>query len=260
MASFSLRRLAGWLTLALLPAAPALAQSYFDEVDIAAGYGRAYMHWPSFQKFLDSYHAANKTDLLSPATLPLASVQSVSINCFNFASVRYEQLSADCRTDFTDVQRNFQLRQRLFLVAVEPAWRPRHFLIGPTFGIGAGECRIGTFTRQPDGTESWGRERLINGSYSSTIFSGFAGLRLGYQWRYAQLIVRGEWVGSGGTTVSLDDALPGDTNNSLPLDYADFLANPPTGVGARVYDSVTPDLTSYRVSLQLGLRINSGSD
>lgn len=245
------------LALLLAAAAPARAQDYFSEVDVAVGYGPARITWPSLQKFFDSYHQANRADVVSAATIPYGRVQSLAVNYLSVGGLRYERLMASTETRLNPgLTRHFELRQQLAMVTVEPAWRGRHLFIGPTFGLGAGEVRVGTYMSETDGTVSWGRARRLNGNYTATVITGVGGLRLGYQWQYVQLGLRAEWVSSGGTNVSLSDNLPGDITNEIPTDYADFLANPPVGVGARVYDSVTPDLTSYRVCLSLGLRLN----
>ena len=246
--------------LALGLATPALAQKkrYMAEVDLCLGGGAAVLRWPTFQAFLDSYHSLNKADLRSAATLPLATVQSVGVRTAGCIELRYERLSGSSTADFTaGLQRRFELRQHAFVIGIEPVFRGQHLFIGPTLGLGAGETRIATSVQYPDGTVSWGRERRLNGSYSVVSLSAAAGLRTGYQWPRVLLALRAEWVPTGKATVSLDDKLPGDTANSLPVDYAGFVAVPPTGVNARVYESVMPDLTSYRVSLQVGLRLNT---
>ena len=254
-----LAALALLLTLALTLTTPALAQKkrYMGEVDVCLGGGAAVLRWPTFQAFLDSYHAVNKADLGTAATLPLAGVQSLSVRTLGCIELRYERLMGSSSSTFTNsVQRTFTVRQNMFVMGIEPVFRGEHLFIGPTLGLGAGETRVATSLQYADGTVSWGRERRLTGSYSVTSLALAAGLRTGYQWQRALLAVRLEWVPTGKATVSLDDNLPGNTARSLPTDYAAFVNVPPVGANSRVYQSVMPDLTSYRVSVQVGIRLN----
>jgi hypothetical protein len=241
------------LGLGLLAGRPAAAQSWFDEVDMAAGYGVAQLKWPSMQQFLDSYHDANKAEVLTRASFGRAPVQSLAVNFLNFAALRYERLATESTTTFQSGSRDFALKQNCVLISLEPAWRGKRFFIGPTFGMGAGSCVVYTSYRYPNGAESWGRERRISGSYDGISMPTFVGLRTGAMWKHALLTLRAECMAVGFNSAELTDQLPGDTSDSLPLDYKAYLAG---RNGFTVYESVKSDLSNYRVSLQLGVRLN----
>lgn len=245
------------LALLLAPLAPALAQDDYGEVALNVSYGRAALRWTTLQTFFDSYNEVNKADIRTKVTLPTATVVSVNAHVANWVCLRYEQLRGDCQADFTSgLQRRFELRQHLLLIGIEPLFRGKHLFAGPTLGLGAGDTRVGSYVVYPDGTVSWGRERNLSGSYRATGIRFSGGLRAGYQWPRVLLALRGEWVPGGTDSIALRDNIQGGAAEELPLDYAAFLAVPPVGANSRVYESVKPDLASYRVSFEIGFRLN----
>ena len=255
-------------TLALLAPAAAQAQrehvDRFDEVLVTAGYGVAKLNWPTFSEFLASYTAANQALIRTAPTLGTGTTQSVGVAAAGCFYIGYQRTLNHLEVAFnTGARRDFELRQELVIVGVSPRFFiGKRVFLGPTASICGGEVGVRSYFTFADGTESWGKDHILNGQYGAGVFTVMAGAKAGVNLGPVLVQLKADYIphGKGGSGLGDEPSLNKD---GLPRNYDKYLLSleDPDRYGldagySAVDDAVMYDMGLVRLSVEVGIRLN----
>jgi hypothetical protein len=256
--------LAAVALLLTAPAAQAQRSFSWGEVIVSGGYGPAQLRWKTFEEFLGSYSKVNQKVLPKAVKLGMGSTQSVGALFVGNAYIGYQRTAANLTAEFTGgSERRFGVRQGLCVISIEPRFFiGSHYFLAPTGALCFGQTRLNVTYKYPDGTETWGNDRRLNGEYTSTSFTSMAGVKTGVIFGPLMVQVKGDYLFAGKGGTGLGD-LPGlGTNNQLPRHYDQFLKA--TSSFSDPYsltdDAVRDDLGMIRIAVEVGLVINGGGN
>ncbi len=232
------------------------------EVLITAGYGPAQVKWSTLNEFMTSYGNVNQRELLRAPKFSTGTSASVGLTVAGCAHIGLILNRANAVAELKGgAKRHFGARQEVIPLGAEPRfWIGKRFFLGPTVAFTFGYTRAFTYYEYPDGTESWGRDRKLSGSYGTLGVASAFGFKTGMNFGPALVQIKGEYFHSTAKNAfQLSDHLPGTDADQLPRHYDQFLASGPLSFADKYSlndDAVRSDMRTLRVVLEVGLRLN----